>query len=76
MTAGAGQPALIRRRDVELQQLVQSGGSGLMEGSPQGTLDGLQIGESTVLPLGEDAAQQLVYLTRNFLMDCSSRFFP
>jgi hypothetical protein len=46
-----------------------------MEGDPQGALDALQIRASAVLSLGEDAAQQLIYFPRDFLMDCSSRFF-
>jgi hypothetical protein len=46
-----------------------------MEGGSQGALDGFQICASAVAPLGEDAAQQLIYVPRNFLMDCSSRFF-
>jgi hypothetical protein len=58
-----------------LQQFVQGFGSSLMEGGSQGALDGFQIGASTGAPLGEDAAQQLIYFPRNFLMDCSSRFF-
>jgi hypothetical protein len=66
---------LLWYRGVKLQQFVQGFGSGLMEGGPQGALDGLQIRASAVLSLGEDAAQQLIYLPRDFLMDCSSRFF-
>jgi hypothetical protein len=62
-------------RGVELKQFVQGFGSDLMEGGPQGALDGLQIRASAVLSLSEDAAQQLIYLPRDFLMDCSSRFF-
>ena len=34
-----------------------------------------QIGASAVSTLGENASQQLIYFPRNFLMDCSSRFF-
>jgi hypothetical protein len=75
MTTTAGQITLIRCRGVELQQFVQGYGSSLMKGGPQGALDGFQIGSSAVAPLGEDAAQQLIYFPRNFLMDCSSRFF-
>jgi hypothetical protein len=47
-----------------------------MEGGSQGALDGFRICASVVASLGEDAAQQLIYFPRNFLMDCSSRFFP
>jgi len=65
----------IRRRRLELQQCAQRGGPGLMEGGPQGALDGFQIGAVAVAALGENVAQQPVYFPRNFLMDCSSRFF-
>ena len=49
--------------------------SGLMEDGPLGALDGLQVGAAAVSSLGENAVQQLIYLPRNFLMECSSRFF-
>ena len=62
-------------RGVELQQLGQGAGPGLMEDGPQGALDGLQIGSAAVSSLGENATQQLIHLPRNFLMECSSRFF-
>ena len=75
MSASAGQLTLIRRRRLELQQFAESAGPGLMKSSPQGALDGLQIGTSAAATLGENAAQQLIYFPRNFLMDCSSRFF-
>jgi len=75
MTTSAGQMTLLRRRDVELQQFAQGSGSGPMEGGPQGVLAGLQIGASAASPLGENAAQQLIYFLCDFQMDCSSRFF-
>ena len=75
MTTGTRQLTLIRRWRFELQQFTQSAGAGLMEGDAQGALGGLQIGASAVSSLGENAAQQLIYLPRNFQMDCSSRFF-
>jgi hypothetical protein len=75
MTTGTRQLPLIRRRRFELQQFAEGNGSGLVERNSQGALDGLQIGAAAVSPLGEKAAQQLIYFPRNFLMDCSSRFF-
>jgi hypothetical protein len=75
MTARTRQIALIPRRRFELQQFTQGVGSGLVEGGPQGALDGLQIGASPVSSLSENAGQQLIHFPRNFLMDCSSRFF-
>jgi hypothetical protein len=75
MTASTRQLTLVRRGRFELQQFTQGTGSGLMEGHPQSTFDGLQIGASAVSSLGENAAQQLIYFPRNFLMDCSRRFF-
>src|SRR5258708_3128661 len=75
MSTRTGQLTLIRSRDLELQQLAQGGCSGLVEGCPQRVLDGFQVGSAVVVPLGEDAAQQLVYFPRNLLMDCNSRFF-
>jgi hypothetical protein len=75
VTTSAGQLTLIRSWGLELQQFAQGAGSGQMESSSQSAFDGLQIGASAVLSLSEDAAQQLVYFTRNFLMECSSRFF-
>jgi hypothetical protein len=75
MSASAGQLTPIRRRRLELQQFPQSAGPGPMESGPQGALDGLQVGASAVATVGEKAAQQLIYFPRDFLMDCSSRFF-
>jgi hypothetical protein len=75
MTTGTRQLTLIRHRRFELQQFSQGAGSGLMEGEPQGDLDGLQIGTAAVSALAEYADQQLVYFPRDLLMDCSSRFF-
>ena len=69
MPARAGQLTLIRYRSRKLQQCTQGAGSDLMEGDSQRTLDRLQIGAAVVSALGEDAAQQLVYFPRNFLMD-------
>jgi hypothetical protein len=69
------QLTLVRRRRFELQEFSKGGGSGLVQGGPQSALDGLQIGVSAVSPLSENAAQQLIHFPRNFLMDCSSRFF-
>jgi hypothetical protein len=75
LTTRARQLTLVGRWRPELQQFAQSAGSGLMEGGSQGALDGLQIGASAVMALGENASQQLIHLPRNFLMDCSSAFF-
>jgi hypothetical protein len=75
MATGARQLTLIRHRRLELQQFRQGTGSGLMERQPQGALDGLQIGAASVPSLTEYAHQQLIYFPRDFLMDCSSRFF-
>src|ERR1700704_1879948 len=75
MTTSAGQLTLIRGWSLELEQLAQGAGSGLMEGAAQGDLDGLQIGASAVSSLGENAFQQMTHFPRNFLMECSSRFF-
>jgi len=75
MTTSAGQLTLIRGWGLELQQFAEGAGSGLMEDGPQGALDGLQIGAPAFSSLGENAVQQLIYLPRNFLMECSSRFF-
>jgi hypothetical protein len=75
MTTGTRQLTLIRCRHFELQQFAEGNGRGLVERNSQGALDGFQIGAAAVSPLGEDAAQQLIYFPRNFLMDCSSRFF-
>jgi hypothetical protein len=75
MTTSTRQLTLVRRRHFELQQFTQGTGSGLMKRDPQSALDGLQIGASSVSSLGENAARQLIYFPRNFLMDCSSRFF-
>jgi len=75
VTTSAGQLALIRSGGLKLQQFAQGAGSGQMESSSQSALDGLQIGVSTVSSLGEYAVQQLSYFPRNFLMECSSRFF-
>jgi hypothetical protein len=75
MATSTRQLPLIRRRRFELQQFTQGAGSGLMEGDAQGALDGFQIGASAVSSLGKNAAQQLIYFPRDFLMDCSSRFF-
>ena len=66
---------MIGIRRLESQQFTQGAGSRLMERDPQGALDGFQIGSATVSSLSENAAQQLIYFPRNFLMDCSSRFF-
>jgi hypothetical protein len=73
MTTSTRQLTLVRRRHFELQQFTQGTGSGLMKRDPQSALDGL--GASSVSSLGENAARQLIYFPRNFLMDCSSRFF-
>jgi hypothetical protein len=75
MTASAGHLALTRRRRLELQQLAQSVGSGLMYSSPQSAFGGFQIAARAVSSLREDAAQQLIYFARHLLMDCNSRFF-
>jgi hypothetical protein len=75
MTTSAGQLTLIRGWGLELQQFAQGDGSGLMEDGPQGALDGLQIGAAAASSLGENTLQQLIYLPRNFLMECNSRFF-
>ena len=75
LSARAGQLRLIRSRDCGLQQLAQGGSTGLVERCPPCVLYGLQVGLPVVMSLGEDAAQQLVYLPRNLLMDCNSRFF-
>ena len=37
--------------------------------------EGIETEVSAVSPLGENAAQQLSHFPRDFLMDCSSRFF-
>jgi hypothetical protein len=75
VTTSTRQLTLIQRRHFELQQFTQGTGSGLMKADPEGTFDGFQIGASAVSTLGENASQQLIYFPRNFLMDCSSRFF-
>jgi hypothetical protein len=46
-----------------------------MECTAQGAFDGIQIDASPVSSLGESTAQQLIHFQRDFLMDCSSRFF-
>jgi hypothetical protein len=75
MTTRAGQLTPIRRRCLELQQFAQSAGPGLMQGRAQQALQGFQIRAAAGATLGENAAQQMIYFPRNFLMDCSSRFF-
>ena len=47
----------------------------MMESRPQHALNGFQIRTAAIVALGENAAQQVIYFPRNFLMDCSSRFF-
>jgi hypothetical protein len=67
--------ALLWGRNSVFQQSTQSDCSGLLQGNPQGGFDRLQIRSAVFVTLGEDATQQLVYLARDLLMDCSSRFF-
>jgi hypothetical protein len=57
MATSARQLTLIRRRHFELQKFTQSASSGLVEGGPQGVLDGLQIGVPAVSSLRENAAE-------------------
>jgi hypothetical protein len=75
VAAGARQLALLSRGGLVLQQLTQAGSPGRMQSGAKRTFDGFQIQVAAVPALGKDTAQQLVYFPRNFLMDCSSRFF-
>jgi hypothetical protein len=75
VTAGARQLALLRSRGLVLQQLIQAGCAGLMQGRPKRVLHGFQIYLAALAALGKDTAQQLVYFPCNLPMDCSSRFF-
>src|SRR5579871_160718 len=75
MTTRAGQLTPIRRRCFEVQQFTQGGGSGLMESRAQHALNGFQIRTGAVATFSENTTQEQIYFPRNFLMDCSSRFF-
>ena len=61
MTASALDLPLIQAWGLELQQLTQGAGSRLMQAGTQSAIDGLKVRTSVVTPLGENAAQQLIY---------------
>jgi hypothetical protein len=58
MSTRTRQQTLIRCWDLELQQLTQSTGSGLMKSRAQGSLQRFQIRAAGVPAFREDAAQQ------------------
>jgi len=60
VAARTWQSALIDGRNFVVQQFAQRGGRGLVNGGPEGGLDGLQIDSTALATLREDTRQQLV----------------
>ena len=75
VAAGTWQATLLGAGRLKLQQLAHRGCASLMEGGSQGCFQGLQIRAAVLATLRKHAAQELIHFPRNFLMDCSSRFF-
>jgi hypothetical protein len=75
MTARARYRALFRGRFGKLQQLTESRCPRLMHGGPECHLHRLQINTASLLPLGEDAAQQTGYFAGDLPLDRLGRFF-
>jgi hypothetical protein len=59
----------------KLQQLGQDGCAGLMHRRTHRHFDRFQVQASAFVTPGEDRAQQLLYLARDFLVDRLGRFF-
>src|ERR1017187_1978468 len=70
------QPSVVHRGRAVMQQLAEGGGTGAVQGRTDGHLNGFQIDATAVAPLDKDSVQEGAYLTRDLLMDCSTRFFP
>ena len=75
MTAGTQKRALLFGRFGEAQQVTESGGSSMMQGSAEGHLHRFQIRLAGLLALGEDASQQRGYFARDLVLDRLGRFF-
>ncbi|MGH8648712.1 MAG: hypothetical protein ACREUP_05315, partial [Burkholderiales bacterium] len=69
------QGALVGRRDGQLQEFGQGGGSGLMQSRTHCHFDGFQIQTPCFAVTVENNTQQLVYFARDFLADRFRRFF-
>jgi hypothetical protein len=59
----------------KLQEFGQGRGTGPMHGRTHRHLDGFQIEKARLAVARENDAQQLVYFTRDFFLDCVRRFF-
>jgi hypothetical protein len=75
MAASARDAPLVGGGDRELQELVERGRSGRMNGRTHRHLDGFQIQAVGVAPALEDNQQQLVYFARDLPADRFPRFF-
>ena len=75
VTTGARQLALLPNGSLVVEQLTHTGCASLMKSAPKSVFHGFHIHLAAAAALLKDTAQQLVYFSRNFLMDCSSRFF-
>ena len=76
MATGARQGPEVGGGSRKLQQLAQGRGAGPMHGRAHGGLDRLQIRAAVFTALSKDTTEELVYFSRDLLMDCRSRFFP
>lgn len=75
VTAGRPKRALLFGRFGKAQQVPESGGPGLMQGSAEGHLHRFQIRLRGLLAVGKDALQQRGYVARNLGLDRLGRFF-
>ena len=66
---------MLRVWDGKLQHFGQGRCSGLMQPCSEGVLHRFQIDLAAPAAFGKDPAQDLIDFPRDFLMDCSSRFF-
>ena len=75
VAASARNVPLVASRDWELQQLGQRGCPGPVHGRTHGRLQSFHLPTPRLAAGAEGHAQQLVYFTRDFLLDGFGRFF-